>query len=44
MSFDITDAYVAITELNEKIDYIAEKLMEKGILPKPKEVKKDEEA
>ena len=42
MPFDLTDAYVALEELNIKIDYIAEQLMEKGIIPRPK-VKDDKE-
>lgn len=43
MSFDLTDAYLAIIELNEKIEFIADVLIKKGIMPKPKEeVKKDE--
>jgi len=40
MPFDLTDAYMAILELNEKYEYMYKKLVEKGIMPK--EEKKDE--
>ena len=34
------EIYIALVELNEKLDYIADVLVKKGILEKPKEEKK----
>ena len=36
------EVYLGLIELNEKIEYIAEILIKKGIIPKPKEEKKDD--
>lgn len=43
MSFDLVDAYVAIIDLNEKVEYLASILIEKGIIPRPKEEAKPNE-
>ena len=37
------EIYLALVDLNEKLEYIAEILMNKGIIPKPKKKKEGEE-
>ena len=39
MPFDTTDAYVAIVEINEKLDFLYKQLIGKGILKEPNEVR-----
>ena len=34
------EIYIALVELNEKLDYIADILIKKGIMEKPKEEEK----
>ena len=41
MPYDIVDAYEDINTINEKLNQIISLLIEKGIIPKPKEEDKD---
>ena len=43
MGFDLVDAYVGLEEVNAKIEYLAKILIEKGVIPKPKEMKDDKQ-